>query len=283
MFVTQLITKNMKKTVLVLLALMIISIGNTALSQDDKKFKFGMALEPSINWYSPAESKDFASVKSPMKFAFGLVTDFKLGGNVWLSTGIGLGGGGGVISYLENPSDSIGYLLYDDAIIETDGSYASVDSSAEFILLNQRAFRAQYVQIPFTLKMKTKEIGAMTYYGQFGIDLSINTKGRADDEGVNATNTANAPNITDVNIKSEMQPLIVGLNVGGGAEYNLSGSTSVFFQANVHWGFLNSVKNTSKQLIEYNLNDRRAEGAATPYTPQKFNSFGIGLKVGIQF
>ena len=64
-------------------------IGNTALSQDDKSFKFGLAIEPSINWYSPSEAKKFESVKNPMKFAFGLVTDIKLSENIWLSTGIG--------------------------------------------------------------------------------------------------------------------------------------------------------------------------------------------------
>jgi len=281
MFVTQLITKNMKKTVLALLALMIMGIGNTAFSQDDKNFKFGLALEPSVNWYSPSEAKKFESIKSPMKFAFGLTTDFKLGGNIWLSTGIGLGWGGGVISYLENPTDSIGYYLLEDEIIEPTGKFSEVDTAADFISLTSRNFKGQYVQIPLTLKMKTKEIGAMTYFGQFGVDLSIKTKGRADDIGVNLSGT-NTPDLTDLNIDSELQPLLVGLNIGGGGEYNLSGSTSVFFSLNFHYGFLNSVKNTSKHLVDWSNSDLAADSQVL-YTPQKFNPFAISLKAGILF
>jgi hypothetical protein len=285
----------MKKTLIALFCLSLVSTGENVQAQDDKNFHFGLAIEPSINWYSPSEAKKFESIKSPMKFAFGLTTDFKLGGNIWLSTGIGLGWGGGVISYLENPTDSIGYYLLEDEIIEPTGKfsdiYNSADSLADFISLTSRAFKGQYVQIPLTLKMKTKEIGAWTYFGQFGVDLSIKTKGRADDIGENLGRTdingfigsaSNTPDLNDLNIDSELQPLLVGLNIGGGGEYNLSGSTSIFFSLNFHYGFLNSVKNTSKHLVDMS-NSNNTTDSQVLYTPQKFNPFAISLKAGILF
>lgn len=282
MFVQQLNTKNMKKTLIALFCLSLLGIGKNTFAQDDKKFHFGLAIEPSVNWYSPTEKRDFESAKSPLKFAFGLVTDFALSENIWLSTGIGLGGGGGKINYLENPDDNIGYFLNENDIIEPDGSYAGIDTTSDFISLTSREYKAQYVQIPFTLKMKTKEIGMMTYFGQFGADISVNTRGRADDEGTNLSSTNNT-DLTDLNIGNEMQPLLLGLNVGGGAEYNISGSTSLFFSLNYHYGFLNAVKKTSKHLVELDPIAALAGGNATAYTPQKFNPMAISLKIGVLF
>ena len=36
--------------------------------------------------------------------------------------------------------------------------------------------RLQYVEIPLTFKMRTKEVGYTTYYGQFGIGLGLNVR-----------------------------------------------------------------------------------------------------------
>jgi len=279
MFVQQLNTKNMKKTLIALFCLSLLGIGNNACSQDDKTFKFGLAVEPSVNWYSPAEKKKFESDGNPLKFGFGLVTDFKLGENIWFSTGLGLNTGGGAIKYLENPLDSIGYFLLDNEIIEPTGKFSEIDTSADYISLTKRKYNANYVTIPLTLKMKTKEIGMMTYFGQFGFDLSVKTKGRAVDEGTNLS-SSNSPDLNDLNIDSEMQPLLAGLNVGGGAEYNISGSTSIFFSANFHYGFLNAVKNTSKHLIDLNAS---VGDDILMYTPQQFKPFAISLKVGVLF
>ncbi|MBT6029441.1 MAG: PorT family protein, partial [Crocinitomicaceae bacterium] len=221
----------MKKTLIALFCLTLLGFGENVQAQDDKKFHFGLAIEPSINWYSPSEEKKFESDGNPLKFGFGLVTDFKLGENIWFSTGLNITTGGGSIKYLENPTDGIGYYLLDNDILEPTGKFSDIDSTADFIVLDKRNYNANYVSIPLTLKMKTKEIGMMKYFGQFGFDVSIKTKGRADDEGTPLT-TGNTPDLTDLNIDSEMQPLLAGLNIGAGAEYNISGSTSLVFSAN---------------------------------------------------
>ncbi|MBT6515485.1 MAG: PorT family protein [Crocinitomicaceae bacterium] len=269
----------MKKTLIALFCLTLLGFGENVQAQDDKKFHFGLAIEPSINWYSPSEEKKFESDGNPLKFGFGLVTDFKLGENIWFSTGLNITTGGGSIKYLENPTDGIGYYLLDNDILEPTGKFSDIDSTADFIVLDKRNYNANYVSIPLTLKMKTKEIGMMKYFGQFGFDVSIKTKGRADDEGTPLT-TGNTPDLTDLNIDSEMQPLLAGLNIGAGAEYNISGSTSLVFSANFHYGFLNAVKNTSQHLVDISastLDD------ITMYTPQQFKPFAISLKVGVLF
>ena len=69
-----------------------------------------------------------------------------------------IGGGGGVISYLENPTDSIGYLLNDNQIETPPSKFSEIDTASDFIRLDSREYRAQYVQIPVTLKMKTNDL-----------------------------------------------------------------------------------------------------------------------------
>ena len=44
-------------------------------------------------------------------------------------------------------------------------------SDYSFIKLQNRTIRAQYVNIPLFIKMKTNEIGYLTYFGQFGFGV----------------------------------------------------------------------------------------------------------------
>jgi hypothetical protein len=277
----------MKKTLVAILCLLFLGAGKTAMAQDDKKFHFGLRLTPDIDWYSPSEKKKFTSEGTVLKFGFGMVMDFKLSENIWLSTGLALRTGGGIIGYTESTdtANGIGYFIDNSEIIEpTDGTYSSVLSAnptADFVRLNKRTFSANYIDIPLTLKMKSNEIGAMTYWGQFGADLSIKTKGRCDDDATNLSST-NALDLNDLTIDNELQPLLIGLNIGFGADYNLSGSTSVFASLNFHYGFLNSVKKTSQHLIDSQASDPMTDSLVL-YADQQFKPFGIGLTVGILF
>src|SRR3989442_1614163 len=48
--------------------------------------------------------------------------------------------------------------------------------------LNSRYYKTTYIVIPLYLKMKTKQIGAMTYYGEFGLNASIRLKSKVTDD-----------------------------------------------------------------------------------------------------
>ena len=90
--------------------------------------------------------------------------------------------------------------------------------------------------------MKTKEIGYLTYFGQFGGNIGIKTKGRVTDQASNVLSLNQESTLTDLDLDDGIQPLKVAINVGAGAEYNLSGSTSVFFGISYNHGFSNSLK-----------------------------------------
>jgi hypothetical protein len=106
-------------------------------------------------------------------------------------------------------------------VVDEDGNTALYPTFA----IATEKYKLQYIDIPLTLKLKTNEIGYMTYYGQFGMDLGFNIKARKDVEyhfsdGIDRT-------IDDENILDETRFFRTAMQIGLGAEYNISGSTTI--------------------------------------------------------
>lgn len=247
----------------------------SAVFAQDKKMKFGLRVSPYLNSYKPDNAKDIAKDGAKGSFSWGGAAEFNLGENAAIVTGLDVVYSGGKYSYL----DTVGYFFRDDEIIEVnkDGSFdPALDSAAMANLnvykLNSRSVKANYINIPFHLKFKTNEIGYLTYFGQFGLNTAINTNALADDDLTDLT-TGNNASQEDLNIDSELQPLTFALHVQIGAEYNLSGSTSLVFGLFFNNGFSNVIKGTSSHLLGTN-------GAAYD---QKVYDRGFGLSVGIMF
>lgn len=83
----------------------------------------------------------------------------------------------------------------------------------------------QYIQIPAVMKLKTNEIGYFTYFAKFGFTPDINIKAKADVSD------------KEIDIKNQIQPFRVGLLLGAGAEYNISGDTRIIFGLDFNNGF----------------------------------------------
>lgn len=215
-----------------------------------KNFRFGLNATPAIAWYKPDNEKIYKSDGSKLKFAYGLLAEFRLNKVASFATGLNINYSGGKLSFVE---DSISY------VIENDKFY-----------IDSRVFNTTYVDIPLALKMKTPEIGVMTYFGQFGVNLGILTKARANDKGTRKT--ISVPN-DDVDIKKDMSFMSVGLNVGGGAEYNLAGTTSLVFSVNYHNGFSNILQKESDYLTHKSGEKVKMD----------INSNYISLTIGVLF
>lgn len=100
-------------------------------------------------------------------------------------------------------------------------------------------FRLQYVEIPVSLKMRTKEVGYMKYYGQFGLMPSINIKAKRDEVAKSGNSTKET---TDISASKDVVPIGLSLVIGAGTTYNLGGSTSLMGGISFHNGFTNMVK-----------------------------------------
>lgn len=247
-------SKSMKKIVL-LIAITLIAKANFA--QDDfKKFRFGLKASPNISWFQP-ETKDFKSEGAKINFSYGLITEFGFSPNYSFVTGLEVTTLGGSLSFPEFTN-----YFVDDKRGDT----------TQLVYLKERDYTVQYVDLPLLLKMKTKEIGYMTYFGQFGFNTSFRTKAIADDK-VKAYLTGLESELRDIKINDDMNLFRVGLNVGAGAEYNISGNTSMFFNLNYSNGFTNALKKESKTL-------RNKDGSPLK---QKAASKYISLTVGIFF
>lgn len=262
-----------------------------------KNFRFGLKVTPSLNWYKP-EGKIIAGNGVAARFGGGLITEFRLAKVVSIQTGVQIDVDGGRVKYNNGGPSSPGsntvsyyYNTLDDKIVHYDPVLASSPSYTHF-QLNERSYKITYVTIPLALKMKTKEIGAFTYFGQIGMNNSFRWKATVDDQLQVIDDNTNTLGTKDskskVDVTQDVAVYAASLTFGLGAEMNLSGSTSLLFGLNYNLGFTNVVSNDSKYL------SRRANEAnysetlnPTAYTrtrmPQEIKSNAVVLTVGVLF
>lgn len=261
---------------------------------ETKSFRFGLHIDPTLSWYGPVDKKKYENGGIKMKFTIGAVADFKLAENIWFSSGLNFSFLGGKLGYLENAVadtvESIGYYLNNKEEI-LQGS--TVDSSTFFsgnsyVRLQQRDFRVRYLSIPLLLKMKTKEIGYITYFGQFGPVLNLkmgSVKGNdvGDEYTFNSTAMTTTKTVgkeyTDLIIDKESAFMFAAINFGFGAEYTLSGSTSLYGILGFNYGLMSAVNKKSNHLLLNNSTNTNQQ-----YKMNKgVNNHTLALTIGVMF
>ena len=101
-------------------------------------------------------------------------------------------------------------------------------------------YNIQYLDIPLTMKIRTKEIGDMTYFGQFGVSMgfALNAKTSIVSTGLPKSisdqepteyrvNGAEGDAFTVNNFDDKVFLFRLPLIIGGGVEYKMAGSTSL--------------------------------------------------------
>ncbi len=213
----------MKKALLILAAAFLAA--PTMHAQDDEGVRLGIKVAPNMSWIKSDDKKVLESDGSKIGLTFGLVTEFPLGngGKYRFGTGLFLNYAGG--NYKQP-------FTYTDA----NNQQVTKDLSSKTKL--------QYIELPLTVKLMTNEIGYMRYYGRLGIGTAFNISAKADFEtiAVGVNGVAGVSSFEDEDIKDNIQPFRAGLIVGGGMEYNFSGSTTVQIGVNYHNGFTNLLK-----------------------------------------
>ncbi len=195
----------MKKGIFLLAAALICAQFTHA---QDKSTRLGLQLCPNMGWFKTDE-KGIDNDGTRLGFRFGLLGDFQLGANAnyFFSTGAFLNNVGAKQKSTVSFTDSLGAI-------------STVSSTGEVKL--------QYVEIPITIKLKTNEIGYITYFGQIGFDagLRVAAKAKAGDSEFE-------------DISDDTNLLRMALVVGGGMEYNFSGNTSALVGLKYSNGFTN--------------------------------------------
>ena len=248
---------------------------------DLKNFRFGLLAVPSVNWYKPDDAKKFAKNGSKLGFGWGLQMEFRLNSLISLATGLQVNYDRGTLTFTDTAEyfyDSKNSTVLENSNADTVGS-TNWNKLNNFYKLNNRYYKTTYVLLPLYLKMKTKEIGAMTYYGEFGLNTSIRIKNKSKDNVTNLSNKTTS-DLADLNMTDDMNILKLGLHIGGGAEYNLSGSTSLFFGLSYNLGFTNVLKKNSKYLFK---EDRTVSPYSKTVTVQNAVANNFALTLGILF
>ncbi len=147
----------MKKSISILL---LVLLGYSAFSQksSDNGFHFGLKASPSLAWLK-TDNTNISSNGSKLGFTYGLITEFNFADHYAFATGLDVSYRGGKFKSQN-----------------TIKSLAGNDSLSRF---DESTYNLQYIEIPITLKLKTNEIGYLTYYLQAGIAPGLNIRARA--------------------------------------------------------------------------------------------------------
>ena len=132
------------------------------------------------------------------------------------------------------------------------------NDSSEYLVLRDRKLTQHWVELPLSFKFRTREIGHITYWGQFGLGLGLNLRATADDQVTYLYR--NDPEIVlgsewvqdletgeiefkDVPVEDEVALMRAAMIVGLGIEYNLSGKTALLVGATFNNGLFNVANN----------------------------------------
>jgi len=192
---------------------------------NDRKIRFGLRAAPSAAWLKP----ELPTVKTDglaMRFMYGLVFDYRFADNFWFGTGLDVTYLGGKIAYANNCQ--INNLSFPNGWL----GYTPIVKSN---------YTAQFLELPLTVKMKTKEIGSIIYFAQVGLNpgFRLDTKVKHDLTGLSMSKYKS---LSDVHF------MRVAVNISSGVEYNLTGTTSLLLGVSYNNGFTNLFKNPSQNI-----------------------------------
>ncbi|PKP48123.1 MAG: hypothetical protein CVT95_04745 [Bacteroidetes bacterium HGW-Bacteroidetes-12] len=214
--------KTPKLITLILFSVIFLNL--SAQEDNDRSFRFGLHFSPNVAWMN-ASSNGYEKNGSRIGFAYGLSAEFFLAKNYLFSTGFSLTSLGGNLSY--------------------SGVYnASGTTTFEPTRIDQ-SYNLKYIEIPLSLKLRTNEIGYLTYYGNFGFRTGINYSAKGDFDYKKQNVSRN-----DESIKSDITFFNMWLIVGIGAEYSISGNTAIMFGLTFNNGFINTLDNKVHELNE---------------------------------
>jgi hypothetical protein len=191
----------------------------TQLSFAQGEFRFGLKGSSNFGWVG-GTSKNIVNDGTTVAFGYGIMGDYYFKPNYGISAEIMLSNIKSKFTVTEPlvfnsvPSDTVNDLRYE--------------------------YNIQYLDIPLTMKFRTKEIGNMTYFGQFGVSMgfALNAKTSIVSTGLPKfisdqepteyrVNDAEGDAFTVNNFDDKVFLFRLPLIIGGGVEYKMAGSTSL--------------------------------------------------------
>ena len=247
------------------------------------KYRLGFKFSPNVSWLASDNSNMTVGEKS-LQYGYGLNFDIFFAENYAIGTGFNINNTGGKYSYFAEYTGD-----------DSDANGTPLTNMKQVGLIS-RDLRLQYLQIPLTFKMKTNEIGYITYWGQFGLGLNMNLKALSNDEidyllyqnkntfaWEKSNRASSSSELTD--IKNEVNIFSSNLIFAAGIEYNLSGNTSILAGLTFQNGFTDALKGNGV-VKDKSTNSPVFNGGSTN-TAKTFELSGlpnyVELNIGILF
>ena len=170
--------------------------------------RFGFQLSPSFSWMNTNDTRINRSGTN-LGMKLGMLAEYYFRENYAFSTGIGFAFNHG------------GTLLF-----EYGGSYwknsnlgSSLDTLPDGVKLK---YNLQFVEIPATIKMRTREFGYLRYFLEPGITIGLRSQARGSITGRGIGDQADK-----FDIRRDVNGLNLAWGIGGGVEYSLTETTSL--------------------------------------------------------
>jgi hypothetical protein len=190
--------------------------------------KIGVSIEPQFTWLS-SDTKNVNKEGSFLGINGGLVLDKYFRKNYALHTGISIGIQGG------------GLKFNNQSTIETNDAKVPLPANTTV------DYKLQYITVPFGLKLRTNQIGYLTYFVLIGFTNQFNIKAKA--------NSSNNTLQNDL-INKEINLYNLAYHFGLGTEYALGQDTALTFGLVYNNGFLDLTKssaNVKSRVLSLNL------------------------------
>jgi len=255
---------------------------------EEPRFRMGLHLLPSIAWLDARDG--YTSAEGSIgRFGFGFTADIMFADNYAIGTGVNVFRNGGKLTTIERL---------------TGDPLDPANDTTQFVVQRDRKLTQHWVELPLSFKFRTREIGHITYWGQFGLGLGLNLRATADDQVTYLYR--NDPEIVlgsewvqdletgeiefkDVPVEDEVALMRAAMIVGLGIEYNLSGKTALLVGATFNNGLFNVANNRNfgRALDEEHLQSLPVSDTAGPIFPEGYDrkmvDNAILLSLGLLF
>ena len=207
---------KMKTIATTALVVFFLSVSYNANAQD-QRFRIGMKFSGNMSWITPA-TKNIDRVGTSGGYSYGLMGDYNFQKYYSLSAELLF-------------TEVAGSIVHTDLLKYTDSTGTTSHSNVQY------DYRTTYVQVPISMKFKTKEFGYWTYWAQFGTAPSFLISARADITGKTVpfddptdirVNKSENDNYHYDNFDDKAFLLRMPLMIGAGVEYSLAGNTSLY-------------------------------------------------------
>ena len=186
-----------------------------------KSIGFGIHADPVIGWFA-SDNKDVVNEGARPGFNFGLTFNSYFAENYAFSTGVNLITAGGKLSH----NDTINMIL---------------NSSTTIPEGNEIIYNIKYLAVPVGLKLKSNQIGYVTFFSDLGIDPKFVLGGKIEIPSLD---------IKKENASAELKTFNIGYHVTAGIEYSLGGSTAIVLGLNFDSNFIDITEDKNDQPLD---------------------------------